>query len=334
MKREAHTQLSQQRRGTVSVEYALVIAAVIAVVLMSVSVVGDRVDRTLKSASAFRGDTSAQAASAAGQTKHAVAAQHTSVAHNRGVSEWVVAGQTLAMLAIITWVLLERRKRLRQLDEENAVAEPLFTENKGKHVFAKRQQIFKILSHNLDALLGSQIQVRHLMSDRVTSVQPTLAADAVRELMNEKHIRHVLVVDKQNKLVGIISDRDLNKDHVKTARDLMTADPIQVEASSLVNPAITQMMKRRISALPVTIDGELQGVLTTTDLMMALQCCLQVLQSVAESSGTQAPIPDSTPNSPTSGSSSLRGGPAVAPSTPALPLGGLIDNSADLTPLA
>ena len=61
----------------------------------------------------------------------------------------------------------------------------------------------------------------------------------------------------------------------------MTADPITVTPDSLINPAITQLVNRHISCLPVVEDGRLVGVLTTTDLMLTLQCTLQLLHRVA-----------------------------------------------------
>ena len=45
-------------------------------------------------------------------------------------------------------------------------------------------------------------------------------------------------------------------------------------------PAASAMLERNISCLPVVKDGRLCGVLTTTDLIMTLQCCLQTLHQV------------------------------------------------------
>ena len=48
-----------------------------------------------------------------------------------------------------------------------------------------------------------------------------------------------------------------------------------------MSPAITLMLDRHISCLPVVKDGVLVGVLTSTDLMMALQCTLKILGQLA-----------------------------------------------------
>ncbi len=62
----------------------------------------------------------------------------------------------------------------------------------------------------------------------------------------------------------------------------MTSDPHTVSADSLVSPAMTTLMNWRISCLPVVDDDKVLGVITTTDLMMALQVTLQMMQKVAK----------------------------------------------------
>jgi CBS domain-containing protein len=143
-------------------------------------------------------------------------------------------------------------------------------------LFLKRQNILRIISADMQVLLESRLEVRHLMSKRLTTVGPRDSFKAILETMTTQKLRHLLVCEKE-KLVGIISDRDLHKPNAQTAADLMTRNPYCVEPESAIVPAITQLMNKRISCLPVTSDGELVGVLTTTDLMMALQCTLQVL---------------------------------------------------------
>lgn len=160
-------------------------------------------------------------------------------------------------------------------------AETTEAESRGEEVatnplFLKRQNILRIISSDMQVLLESRLEVRHLMSKRLTTVSPKDSVKSIVETMTTNRLRHLLVCEK-GKLVGIISDRDLHKMNAQTAADLMTRNPYCAEPDSAIVPAITQLMNKRISCLPVTSDGELVGVLTTTDLMMALQCTLQVL---------------------------------------------------------
>jgi signal-transduction protein with cAMP-binding, CBS, and nucleotidyltransferase domain len=41
------------------------------------------------------------------------------------------------------------------------------------------------------------------------------------------------------------------------------------------------MLDRHISSLPVVENGKLVGIITTTDLVMAFQCTMQVIQAAA-----------------------------------------------------
>lgn len=150
-----------------------------------------------------------------------------------------------------------------------------------QRLFAKRHAILKSVSSDSAALFSSRLTIGHLMTTQVTRVFPETPAKKVEALMQSERLRHVIVCDASEKVVGVISDRDLGKKRVKTAADLMTHDPITASPEDLIGPAVTGMMNRSISCLPVQDEGRLCGVLTTTDLMMALQCCLQVLQAAA-----------------------------------------------------
>ena len=47
-----------------------------------------------------------------------------------------------------------------------------------------------------------------------------------------------------------------------------------------VVPAVTMLIQKQVSCLPVVSgDGELHGILTSSDMMLTLQCCLQMWQS-------------------------------------------------------
>jgi CBS domain-containing protein len=148
-------------------------------------------------------------------------------------------------------------------------------------VFQKRQAILRILTGHVDILFDDGMYVKHLMSRKISTIEPRADVQQVRDRMQNERIRHLLVCEKNGRLIGVISDRDLHNVQAKTAEDMMTANPITVEPNSLVSPAVTLLINRRISCLPV-VDGEqLVGLLTTTDLLMALQCALQALHKVA-----------------------------------------------------
>jgi len=261
--------------GAAIPEYALILAVVVGGAVIGISTLAQlTAGRALAQLTEVeeQGATSADVASDPAPGVSEVARAYHS-------SNTLLAAQ-IGMLLVLQTLLVVNRTRRKQEPEEPET-EARFSRQVQHCLSAKRQQIYHIIEKNMDLLLDSQIQVWKLMSPKVTCVLPSTPAAEVAEMMDSHKIRHLLVCNGKNELVGIISDRDLNRRGVKTAEQLMTRDPVTVRPNMLVSPAITMMMKLRISCLPVTKNNELVGVLTSTDLMMALQCALQVLQNVA-----------------------------------------------------
>jgi CBS-domain-containing membrane protein len=94
--------------------------------------------------------------------------------------------------------------------------------------------------------------------------------------MRDSQIRHMLVCDSEQRLLGIVSARDLSSRPGKTAAELMSRDVRTVSPDMLISPASTQFINMRVSSLPVVEDGRLVGILTATDLVLALQSVLQL----------------------------------------------------------
>lgn len=97
----------------------------------------------------------------------------------------------------------------------------------------------------------------------------------VMDLKNQKKITGVLVVDKNKKLVGILTNRDLQLEtnfnqkvkDVMTKKDkLVTADP-----KISVDEAKKLLHKHRIEKLPlVSGDGLIQGLITVKDILKTI----------------------------------------------------------------
>jgi acetoin utilization protein AcuB len=108
--------------------------------------------------------------------------------------------------------------------------------------------------------------------------------DAVR-LMKEGKIRHLPVLDRDRRLVGIVTDRDLRQvildprlqerlgasvaDALEgfRVRDIMTWAVISVRPETEMRDAARLMHQRKIGALPVVKNDKLVGILTETDVI-------------------------------------------------------------------
>ena len=142
----------------------------------------------------------------------------------------------------------------------------------------KRGKIGKILRDEMAEFDTDHLQVAKFMTPNPTLVSDNQTVAEVVNLIKTNGFRHLLVVDSAKNLTGIISDRDLVDLEGRELDSVMTADPISVEAETPVSIAITIMVKNRISALPVTHESKVVGILTNSDLLLTLQCLLVNVQ--------------------------------------------------------
>jgi diguanylate cyclase (GGDEF)-like protein len=101
-------------------------------------------------------------------------------------------------------------------------------------------------------------------------------------LLTDLRLHHLLVCNRAGDLVGVISDRDLRSTHGATAQQLMSYPPMICASDTPVTEAITFLRKENISCLPVVDHGRLCGILTTSDLVLTLQCTLQLCMRLAQ----------------------------------------------------
>jgi acetoin utilization protein AcuB len=129
--------------------------------------------------------------------------------------------------------------------------------------------------------------VRDIMTYEAVTVEPTsLLLDAALTL-RAGSIRHLLVVEN-GLLVGVLSDRDVQRcapsrlmpvseeDYNAVFADttvnrVMTRNPQTVSSTTPLAEAIATMQQSRLGCLPVVDEDKLVGLLTRSDLVDALQ---------------------------------------------------------------
>jgi acetoin utilization protein AcuB len=131
------------------------------------------------------------------------------------------------------------------------------------------------------------------MSRPVATIHAEDLAQAAATLMRARKLRHLPVVDREGRLVGIVTDRDLRQvvfhgtiqgrlGVLRTTlatlpvRDIMTWGVITVRPDSEMRDAARLMHERKIGALPVVADGKVVGMLTESDALVALHRLLDV----------------------------------------------------------
>jgi CBS domain-containing protein len=111
----------------------------------------------------------------------------------------------------------------------------------------------------------------------VWSVSPESTVFETLQLMAEKDIGAVLVL-KNNKVVGILSERDYTRKivlHGKHSKDTLVKEimsflVIYVNVSLSVEECMALMINKRIRHLPVIEDGRLSGIISIGDVVDAV----------------------------------------------------------------
>jgi len=285
-------------------EYAIVIALVAAALILSGQALQLATSATFHQTalafnpSADRAETAATPSPVASQSASDLWSSELSTAN---LLLYGLAWGVLVMAGAIVCYSRYRLQRVkRQLEELHCGPEPI-PDEPGNPNFEKRQEIQRVLLKHFDETLPCNIEVRHVMSRKVRTVQQTANVSDLCELLDREGFHHLLVAN-QGVLLGVISDRDLKGRRGTLARHIMTASPLTVTPRTQVSHAISMLLHQRISCLPVVENGQIKGILTATDMLMTLQCIIKLLD-----------------RSPT-GESSLASGCTLANVTACLPI--------------
>jgi CBS domain-containing protein len=126
-----------------------------------------------------------------------------------------------------------------------------------------------------------KLTVEDLMTTAVIALHPNDTVGRLREEMALSEIRHIPVVDERNRVIGIVSDRDLHRAAGSAAqprrvRDIMTTVVHTVSATTPAHLAAAILLEHRFGSLPVVGDDEtLIGLITATDFLVVAQQALR-----------------------------------------------------------
>ena len=136
---------------------------------------------------------------------------------------------------------------------------------------------------------GASLRVRDIMTTKVFTLGDDKKAFVAQEIMEWAHVRHIPVVDKNNRVVGIISHRDIlkaslsalgtrfaeveRKQHLSDAPALaiMHHPARTIEPDATVQEAAGIMRRHKFGCLPVVTDGRLVGIVTEYDILQLVE---------------------------------------------------------------
>jgi len=125
------------------------------------------------------------------------------------------------------------------------------------------------------------VDVASIMSTDLVTIKPDDNLESARQLMAKRRIHHLPVVDKNGKLVGLVTltnvlaatDSILRDDESRLKPEDVTVDEIMVRDLATVDEhaglrqAALFLEKHRIGCLPVVTDGKLRGIVTDSDFV-------------------------------------------------------------------
>ena len=117
-------------------------------------------------------------------------------------------------------------------------------------------------------------QLLNAKGDQIWSVEPKATIFEALEIMSEKEIGALLVME-DGKLMGIFSERDYarkvilkGKSSKETAvGELMTKKVFYIDSQKTINDCMAMMTAKRIRHVPVIEDNQVMGIVTIGDVV-------------------------------------------------------------------
>lgn len=151
--------------------------------------------------------------------------------------------------------------------------------------------------------------VRQWISQPAITAPETMPLPAARQLMRERQVRRLPVVDAAGRLTGIVTEGDINRvsdSHVTDVRDynmyhrvadlpiseIMTRAVVTVTPDTPIIDVARRLLDNRISGVPVLEDDRIVGVITESDLFRMIVSAREVELDVEN----EAYLPTDTTN--------------------------------------
>jgi len=123
---------------------------------------------------------------------------------------------------------------------------------------------------------ASSILVKDIMAKTLISVNPETTAFQIAKMMEQGGIGAVLIKDNGN-LAGIVTDRDFatkitanNLPSNTPVEKIMSSPLITINHDEPISAAAEMMSSKKIRKLAVSDNGNIVGIITSTDLVNQL----------------------------------------------------------------
>ncbi len=123
--------------------------------------------------------------------------------------------------------------------------------------------------------------VKHLLDTKgrdITSIAPDASVFDAIKLMADKSIGSLVVLDDDEKLLGIVTERDYARKVIVKGRssretrveEIMTSNVVTASSDHRVDQCMEMMTEMKIRHLPVVEDNQIIGMISIGDLVQAI----------------------------------------------------------------
>ena len=114
---------------------------------------------------------------------------------------------------------------------------------------------------------------RDIMTRNVYTTSAEASVQEVAQLLSRKNISGVPVIDKDGKMIGIVTEADIigkvDREGLRAA-DIMSPEIIAVDEETRVGEIAMHLTEHRIKRVPVVQHGKLVGIVCRADIVHAV----------------------------------------------------------------
>lgn len=128
------------------------------------------------------------------------------------------------------------------------------------------------------------ITVKELMMGQLYTLKPTNTVHQARDLMLDKQIRHIPIVDNSGKFIGLLTKRDILAASISSLADIdnierdeledgipiaevMITDVVVAQEDASLLDAAQHLLDQKHGCLPIFRGDKLVGILTESDFV-------------------------------------------------------------------
>jgi len=121
--------------------------------------------------------------------------------------------------------------------------------------------------------------IYEIMSKNVVKVNHEISALEISKIMVKRRVSSVSIIDNDNKIIGIVTEKDLIREicaknilaNTLTAAKVMSSPLITISKNSSINDATKLMVEKKIKHLAIHENNDIIGIVTTYDLINVLR---------------------------------------------------------------